>query len=64
MTILRMRGGLPDYPEGPVRIACARQFQVSISESVKQVIEGYIKTYGLQAEFAVKSYSIDHKPTG
>ena len=64
MTILRMRGGLPDYPEGPVRIACARQFQVSISESVKQVIEGYIKKYALQSEFAVKSYSIDHKPTG
>ena len=64
MTILRMRGGLPDYPEGPVRIACARQFQVSISESVKQVIEGYIKKYALQEEFAVKSYSIDHKPTG
>ena len=60
MTILRMRGGLPDYPEGPVRIACARQFQVSISESVKQVIEGYIKKYGLQER--VRRQVLLHRP--
>ena len=64
MAVLRMRGGLPYYPAGPVRIASARQFQNSIKESVKMVVETYIRQWGLEKEFAVHNYSIDHKPSG
>ena len=64
MAILRMRGGLPDYPSEPVRIASARQFQNSIAESVKTVVEDYIRNWGLSGEFAVHNYSIDHKKSG
>ena len=53
--------GAYGYPDGPVRIASGRQFQNSIEESVKKVVERYIQAYGLQGEFDVQKYSIDHE---
>ena len=46
IAVLRMANLLPFYPEEPVRIASARQFQNSIAESVKITIEHYIKQFG------------------
>ena len=43
-----------------VRLASARQFQNSIAESVKIVIEHYIKTFGLGNEFHIHKFAIDH----
>ena len=44
LAVLRMAGllGAYGYPDGPVRIASGRQFQNSIEESVKKVVERYI----------------------
>lgn len=64
IAVLRMAGLLPDYPRGPVRIASARQFQVSINESVKQVVEHYIRVLGLADEFSVLNYEINNLRTG
>ena len=64
LAVMRMAGRLPDYPLGPVRIASARQFQNSIEESVKTVIEAYVKSMGLSSEFRVQKFSIDCTSTG
>ena len=65
LAVLRMANLLPQfYPPGPVRIASARQYQSSIKESVKQVVEHYIRVYGLWNDFDVKNYEIEHKRTG
>ena len=58
---MRMAGWCPDYLPGPVRIASARQFQASIDESVKQLVEHYIHTLGLDAEFDIQKYAINHR---
>ena len=55
-----MAGLLPAYEPGPVRIASARSTETSIKESVKTVVEFYIKAYGLESEFDVRSMWIDH----
>ena len=55
-----MANMLPWYPEKPVRLASARQFQNSIAESVKIVIEHYIKEFDLQDEFEIHKFAIDH----
>ena len=62
LAVGRMAGLLTDwgYSDEPVRIASARQFQQSITESVKQVIEHYIRTLGLLDEFRILKHSIDH----
>ena len=49
---------------GPVRIASARQFQNSITESVKVAVDHYIRERGLEGEFASHKYTIDHRHTG
>ena len=64
IAVLRMAGLLPAYPSGPVRFASARQFQINISESVKQVVEAYIYTYGLDDEFELQEYEINNARTG
>ena len=63
---MRMAGLLGDfgYPDGPVRICSARQFQQSIGESVKQVVVDYIHKLGLADEFDVRSFWIDNVRTG
>ena len=63
LAVLRMAGllGAYGYPDGPVRIASGRQFQNSIEESVKKVVERYIQAYDLSGEFDVQKYSIDHE---
>ena len=58
--ILRMANMLPWYPEKPVRLASVRQFQNSIAESMKIVIEHYIKEFDLQDEFEIHKFAIDH----
>ena len=60
MPILRMGGLLPAYPDRPVRIASARDYQVNIDESVKQVIESYIYQFGMEDEFEIQAYEINH----
>ena len=64
LCVLRMAGLLPDYEAGPVRIAMARQFQNSISESCKQAVEHYIRVLGLSDQFKVHNYSVDNTRTG
>ena len=63
---MRMAGLLGDfgYPDGPVRICAARQFQRSIGESVKQVVVDYIHRLGLADEFDIRSFWIDNVRTG
>ena len=61
ISVMRMAGLWSWYPDRPVRIASARQFQTSITESVKIVVESYIRTLGLAKEFKIKQYSIDHQ---
>ena len=58
---MRMAGWVPAYAPGSVRIASARQFQASIDESVKQLVEHYIHTLGLDAEFDIQKYAINHR---
>ena len=60
MSILRMAGLLPDYPDRPVRIASARDFQVNIKQSVKEAIEGYIYKLGMRDEFEIQAFEINH----
>ena len=47
-----------------LRIACFRDLQKSIRESVHQTISLWISEMGLDAEFDVQQYSIKHKITG
>lgn len=47
-----------------VRVVCARQYQVSIRDSVKELLELKIKELGLQDEFTVLEREIIHKITG
>lgn len=59
--VLRMAGALEGYPDGPARIASARQFQNSIDESVKVAVEHYIVQMGLSDEFECLKYEINHE---
>ena len=62
IAVLRMANLLTDwYPARPVRIASARQFQNSITESVKTVVEHYIRVLGLEDEFDIQQYKIGHR---
>lgn len=47
-----------------LRILCAREFQNSIDESVKQTIEANIVAMGLEDEFLILNKQIIHKKTG
>ena len=58
---MRMAGWCPAYEPGQVRIASARQFQASLEESVKQLVEHYVHTLGLDAEFDIQKYAINHR---
>ena len=57
LSVMRMANMLPGYPPGPVRIASARQFQNSITESVKVAVDHYIRERGLEGEFASHKYT-------
>jgi phage terminase large subunit len=46
-----------------LRIICGREFQNSIDESVKQIIEYYISELGFDDEFIITSRKIEHKKT-
>ena len=58
--LARMGGFAPGYEPGPVRIVSARDFEVTLSESIKSVMEGYIKKWGLEDEFIVMKTEIRH----
>lgn len=45
-------------------IVCARQFQTSIAESVKKLIEDKIRSMRVRHEFRITKTSITHKTTG
>jgi phage terminase large subunit len=45
------------------RVVCARQFQNSIKDSVKELIESKIKAYGLSEQFAILEREIVHRKT-
>ena len=60
LGVLRMAGLLPEYRPAPIRIASARDFEVNLRESVKVLVEHYIKEYGLDDEFIIHGNSIDH----
>ena len=65
-AVLRMSHLLPGYPNDPhdpVRFCCARQFQKSITDSVKQVIEQYIQTLGLADEYDRRAHYIRNRRT-
>jgi phage terminase large subunit len=47
-----------------LRILCGREFQNSIDESVKHIIEYWIEEFGYQDEFDITSKYIQHKVTG
>ena len=64
IAVMRMANLLPYYKPGPVRIASARQFQTSIAESVKVAVEHYIKLHGMEDEFSIHKFAIDHRHTG
>lgn len=61
LAVLRMAGLLPAYPREPVRIASARMIEGSITQSVKQTVESYIRAYGLEHEFDIRSQWINHR---
>lgn len=46
------------------RIVCARQFQNSINDSVKELIENKIKALGLLEQFTITEREIVHRGTG
>src|SRR4051812_17406283 len=46
------------------RIVCARQFQNSIRDSSKELIEKLIRTHGLSEQFVTTDQTIRHKRTG
>jgi phage terminase large subunit len=46
-----------------IRVVCARQYQVSIRDSVKELLEQKIKMLGLADEFAIYEREIVHKFT-
>ena len=60
----RHKTHLPYYPPGRITILSARQFGISIKNSVKQVIDDYIYASGLKPEFHVFHNEIVHKPSG
>ena len=60
IAVARMAHLLPWYPRKVVRIASARQFQNSISESVKTTVELYIHRMNLTDEFDIQKYAINH----
>jgi phage terminase large subunit len=48
----------------PLFIVCARQFQNSIRDSVKQLIESKIRVFGLISQFTILEREIVHNGTG
>lgn len=50
--------------EGYERVVCGRQFQISIKDSVKELIESKIRKFGLQAYFKTTNNEIEHLITG
>jgi phage terminase large subunit len=46
-----------------IRLVCARQYQVSIKDSVKELLEQKIKMLGLASEFLIYEREIVHKYT-
>lgn len=53
-----------EYQSDAILIVCARQFQNSIRDSVKELIEQKINYFGLAAEFTVLDREIRHNVTG
>ncbi len=47
-----------------VKFLCTRQFQARVADSVKTVIESRIYELGLQGEFRITEYEIEHLGTG
>lgn len=47
-----------------LRIVCARQFQNSIRDSVKELLENKIKAMGLEDQFKILEREIEHHKTG
>ena len=64
IAIARMSNLLPDYPEGSVRIASCRDFNVNLGKSVKVAVELYINKLGLASEYEIYNNWIDHKFNG
>ena len=54
---------IPYYPPGKITILSARQFGISIENSVKKVIEAYIYSSGLSSEFLITHKKIIHIPS-
>ena len=52
------------YPDEPVRLVSARDHAVNLKQSVKIVVEHYIRLYGLGDDFDIQAQSITHLPTG
>lgn len=48
----------------PIRVLCLREFQNSIDDSSKQLLEDKINALGYSSEFRITKYSITHKKTG
>jgi phage terminase large subunit len=47
-----------------LRIVCARQFQVSIRDSSKELLDSVIRALGLEGEFRILDRYIIHVPSG
>lgn len=47
-----------------IRVLCLREFQNSIDDSSKQLLEDYIVKLGFVDEFRITKYDITHIPTG
>ena len=54
----------PYYPPGPVKVMSARQFNVTLPQSVKTVMENWIITLGLSSQFKVNRAEIIHPASG
>ena len=61
IMILRMTNDLPAYEPGPVRIVSARDYNTTLSTSVKVAVENYIKELGFEDEFDPKANEIRHR---
>ena len=63
LAVLRMSGNAIGYPVKPLRIASARDYATRLDESVKTLVEHYIRHHGLWDEFDVRKTYIDHPGT-
>lgn len=63
-AVALMDGLNPHYPVRPYRIASARDYQVRIKESVKTLVEHYIKKWGIEDRFEIQAYEINNVVTG